>query len=436
MRQSPLITLSVVCLLSAGCFNSPATREVQTLGSRIVFDYHPLTDTDVDYLSKFDIIVTHNLESKSIVKRLKASRGKIFFYEWLTAFYYVDKPGPWERMVYMNRDKWTLDPRESDPNPMGDRLHCKDFFYDMGNDDLIEQRVNYLADQAKSHGYDGIFFDWGSGWHSLQENGYTFLTKEFERRHPEKKYNDGVNLFLRKLKEKGLLIIVNGGFRSENAEIDRYADVDIVESMFTTDQCDKSSRIDIEKEGIRKACETWFNTLDRALELAERLPKKAATANKDIKFLFLNYAFPYYRQTQKPGTSDNNYQKTVDRQAIYYSLALSYLGNASGFTNGPDVSLAYVMDEVYFKSIGDPAGKIVRLDESTVLRYYSAGFVVASEVEKKLEITLPAGVKTVYDLYGSSRINVLLGKVLISMRPENYPSGAKYPMGRIYIYEY
>jgi len=436
MRCLLVILLSFIWLFSTSCFTSPADKGDQKLGSKIAFDYHQLTEKDIDYLSRFDIIVTHNLESNRITKRLKGGGGKIFFYEWLSAFYYRDYSGSWERLAYKNREKWTLDPRESDPDPMGDRHHCKDFFYDMGDDDLIEQRVEYLTGQAKSHGYDGIFFDWGSGWHSLQENGYTFLTKEFVRRHPEKRYNDGVNLFLKKLKEKGLFIIVNGGFRSENSELDRYADVDIVESMFTTDQCDKSSSIDIEKEGVQKACETWFNTLDRSLELAERLPGKAASANKDIKFLFLNYAFPYYRQANNRGASDKRYEKSADRQAIYYSLALSYLGNASGFTSGSDVSLAYVMDEVYFSSIGGATSKIVRLDESTVLRYYSSGFVVASEKEKKLEITVPAGVKTVHDLYSSSRINVVLGKALISMRPESYPSRAKYPMGRIFIYEY
>jgi hypothetical protein len=429
--------LSVVCLLFASCFNAPVNNGAYKLGTKIAFDYHPLTADDIDYLSRFDIIVTHNLEEKGIVKRLKNRSGKLFFYEWLPALYYTGNPASWERLVYKNKEKWTLDPKDSAPNPMGDKLHCKDYFYDMADDELIEQRVNYLVHQAKSHGYDGVFFDWGSGWYSLQENGYTFLTDEFARRHPKIRYNDRVNMFLGKLREKGLLVILNGGFRSENAELDRNADVDIVESMFTSDQCGTSSWIDEGKEGVQKACETWFNTLEKSLDLAERLPKKAASANQNIRFIFLNYAFPYHRLASNRKTTDILYEKTADRQAIYYSLALSYLGNTSGFTNGTDVSLLHVKDEVYFNSVGSATTALLRPNKSSALRYFSYGFVVAAEKEKRLEIALPPGVKSVLDLYNSStRINASFGKVSVLMKPEKYLSGAKYPMGRIFLYEY
>ncbi|MEI6206169.1 MAG: hypothetical protein WCP20_05265 [Desulfuromonadales bacterium] len=432
MKHLSYVIILFCCLFSTACFNAAAPNKGARLGTKIAFDYHPLTDDDIHYLSRFDIIVTHNIEKESVAKRLKVGGGKIFFYEWLSAFYYVDKPGVWERLAYKNREKWTLDPRESDPNPMGDKLHCKDFFYDMGDEDLIEHRVNYLVRQAKSHGYDGIFFDWGSGWHSLQEHGYTFLTEEFTRRHPEKRYNDGVNLLLRKLKEKGLFIIVNGGFRSENAELDRYADVDIVESMFTTEQCESSGTIHVQNEGLQKVCETSYNTLDRSLELAVRLPQKAVSANRDIRFLFLNYAFPYLRLIDRQKTV---YEKASDRQAIYYSLAMSYLGNASGFTNGPDVSLKHVKDEVYFTSIGSASSDVLQPDESTALRYFTSGFVVATDKEKSFDINVPAGVTTILDMYNSSRIKAENGRVHITMKPQNYQSGATYPLGRIFLYE-
>lgn len=434
-RKKAYVLLCLFLMCSFACQSSPMQSTKERLGPRVAFDYYPLTGDDVDYLSWFDVIVTHDLQDAETVKALRAGGGKVFFYEWLPAFYYDGNPDSWERRVYRNRETWTLDPDDSDPDPMGERYQCRDFFYDMANRRMIARRIDHLSRLAKKHGYDGIFFDWGSGWHALQEHDYTFLTEEFERRHPNVTYDQGVASFLRGLRRKGLYVILNGGFRSENAQLDRYADADVVESMFTTDECDSPQEIYVEGEGVQEVCDTWFNDVTSSADLAQRLPSRAAAVNPDIRFFFLNYAFPFYRDTGVTDyTGEKVYERTPDRQAIFYALALSYLGNAGGFTNGPYVSLEDVRDDVYLESLGTATGDPMEIGDTAFLRHFTSGFVVVSDEDMTTDVEIPSGVTAVIDLYDSNRIEVSAGSVDITLTSETYPSGSKHPIGRIYRY--
>ena len=482
MRTLRLIALLALACALGGCARAAALPEHPALGSRIAFDYHPLSEADLDYLSRFDVVVTHDMADPKTVARLKSAGAKLFFYEWLPGFYYTRAPGPWERRVHRQRRQWTLDPEDNDPDPMGKKFGCKDYFYDMANEELLAQRVEQLAAKAKNGGYDGIFFDWGSGWYALKENGYRFATDAFERRHPGVRYDDRVSAFLGMLRAKGLYIALNGAFRSEGAQLDRYADLDIVESMFTSDQCrhpeaavpapakagaaagsgltgagiavltgqaaaGESSDTEAaageatEADALaaaapRAGCQTSFTALPRALELATRLPLKARAVNPGLRFLFLNYALPRYRAPGEIGAGEKAPAKETDRQALYYGLALSYLGGASGFTCGPDVSLAFTRDAIFLKDPGTPLGPLRPLEQGGYLRLFTKGFVAAGERRTRLEVEVPAGVRFVWDPYLSRKLGVSRGRVRLELAPENHPQASANPMGRIYLYEY
>jgi len=243
MRNKPFCLVVALLVLFPGCSDCVSSADKGPRGTRIAFSYYPPNSDDCAFLSGFDIVVTHDLLGTKIVRRLKSRGAKVLFYDWLPAFYYCANPTPWQRYVYQNRDRWTLDPDDSAPDPMGKRINCKDFFYDLADADLVEERVEHLAGAAREAGYDGVFFDWGSGWHSLVEQRYDFLTEEYTNRHPAVEYDAAASLFLDKLRKKGLLVILNGGFRSPGARLDAHADADIVESMFTTDQCESEYEI-------------------------------------------------------------------------------------------------------------------------------------------------------------------------------------------------
>jgi hypothetical protein len=428
------------CLLTySGSCRLP--RSTPPADITIAFSYYDLSEEDIDFLSHFDVIVTHKFADRNTLKQLKASDAKILYYEWLPGMYYCGDNENWGKMVYQNRVFWTLDPLDSGPNPMGEKLGCIDLFYDMANEDMMNARVDHLVHAVQSHRYDGIFFDWGSGWNAFIEYKYDFLTGEFIQRHPDLDYNDTIKEFMKKLKEHGLLIMLNGGFRSDQAELNGYADYDIVESMFTTTDCNNNYyEIYIESEGTQKVCDTWFNDVDRAVSLAMQLPARARAANVDIPLLFLNYAFPFYQDTGEVVETDKKTykvrKKTVDRQALYYALACSYIGNSPGFTNGDDVSLNHVKDHIYFESLGQPETDITKLRDGVYARFFSEGLVIVSNKDISLVLTLPDGRERIYDLYEQRYVGNGGPKVQVTLTSQVYASGLKHPIGRIYRYEH
>ena len=408
--------------------------------TKIAFQYHNPTQKDIEFLSHFDIVVTGKFWDSKMVKFLRSKKVKLFYYEWLPAIYYCSRHNNWEEMIYQNRLRWTLDPGDSDPDPLGDQYGCLDLFYDMADEELLEARVDHIAHLIQLNNYDGVFFDWGGGWNELKERSYAFLMDEFLKRHPGIQYNDKTNEFLRKIKQKGILIMVNGGFRSDRSQLDQYADFDVVESMFTTTECIDTHEIYIAEEGIRKVCDTRFNTVQNSLDLAVSLPRKAAATNNKIQFFFLDYAFPYYRDTDsKIRSADKEYRifgKTTDRQAVFYALACSYMGDASGFVAGPKVSLDSVIDDIYFYPVGKAVSNLEKINDDVYIRYFSNGIVILSDRDATVEVALPAGKDKVFDLYEKRYNEISNNRMMVNLASQIYPSGAKHPIGRIYQYEH
>lgn len=112
------------------------------------------------------------------------------------------------------------------------------------------------------------------------------------------------------------------------------------------------------------------------------------------------------------------------------------MGNSIGFVNGFDVSLDYVMDDIYKFRLGKPVSSIVKLKDSVYLRYFSKGFVVVSDSDSNIKIAVPDNIYRVFDLYEKKSLNVESNKLIIQLSSQLYPSGSKHPIGRIYLYEY
>jgi hypothetical protein len=439
MNTKNLIFTLIIFVFIYCC--SSNTKQNGDINPTIAFTYHNIKEEDMVFLSNFDIIVTGKFLDDDQINTLKRKNIKLIYYDWLPAIYYCSKPNEWETLVYQNRYLWTLDPDDSSPDPMGDKYGCKDYFYDMANKELIDTRVEYIVNNLKKHNYDGVFFDWGSGLNALIENKYDFLINEYKKRHPDNDYDDMVINFLKKLKENNIIIILNRGFKSDRAKLNLYADIDTVESTFTGIECDnKTYNIFVESEGFIKAQDTCFSKIRDSIRLSFNLSKKSKETNPKIKFLFLNYAQPYYYNTGNKMKINNDeiftYKKIVDRQAILYSLACSLISNGIGFTNGPDVSLDYVKDDIYFKKLGNPISDLIQIDENTYLRKFSNGLILIGNDNTIVNIKLPTNIKGIYDSLKNESIKPNNGNVSILLKSQIYPSGEKYPVGNIFIYEY
>lgn len=446
MRTWLLIVNVVIAYTMLTCTTISATLPLDV---KIAFNYaDEMTAEEIAYLAGFDVVVTGAFVKDAVAAQLRAKGAKLIYYDWLAATYYCPSGNSaWDEAVYSNRLTWTLDPNPSDPNPMGGQYGCLDLFYDMANQDMISKRAAHLVNLVKSRNYDGVFFDWGSGFHALEEREYFFATDEFARRHPGVDYDDGVNDFLAAVKSGGLIVIMNTAYRSYGSKLVLHADIDVAEALITSDENDDGIpeyTIYVQGEGLKNEYDSWFNRTQRAVHLATTLPAASRAVNPDVRFLFLNYVTPFYAKTGETVTVNGQthpvYVPTVDRQAVYFGMASSLIGGATAFAGSTDVGIAHTMDDVYLYDMGSPAGDMQTLSADAAsnnyvyARQYQHGIAVVSSVRQTVQVAAPPGVKAVYDLYGRTAKQVVNGRLDIEFTAEDYPSGTAHPMGRIFYY--
>ena len=87
-----------------------------TKGS-FAFYYSPrLTEEELSWLTRFNIVVTGSVLPEIQSRELKRSEAKLFLYHWLTGFYRENSPAKphdrsWESFVYHSRPQWLLNPK-------------------------------------------------------------------------------------------------------------------------------------------------------------------------------------------------------------------------------------------------------------------------------------------------------------------------------------
>src|SRR5512135_2273847 len=118
-----LLAAILICAASVAACTS-CSRQHEQDSVTVAFQYFKPSQDEIDFLSRFNIVVTDKFLETETVKLLKSRKVKLIHYEWLPAFYYCADHTSWEEMVYQNRNYWTLDPSENDPNPLGDRYGC------------------------------------------------------------------------------------------------------------------------------------------------------------------------------------------------------------------------------------------------------------------------------------------------------------------------
>jgi len=386
--------------------------------SFIAFDYHRPDREDLLFLSNFHYVVTGGFLKKEEVEFLKRRGVKLLYYEWLPAEYVCSEKTDdgWKRKILKNINRWVIDDSPTDPDPMGRRYGCRDYFFSF-TDDFVRERVRRILHNLKEHGYDGVFFDWAAGSKIFEQKEYSFLQEKLKKKFPGIDYDKQVEKFLRVLKKKGVIIALNRGFRSKGAVFDRWADIDVAESVFTTDSG-------------TTACGTRFIKPETAVSAAESFVKKAKNVNPSINFVFLNYALPYC--TFRKGKD----AQTVDKQAILYALSLSLLVDSFSFTAGKDVGLSFVKSGYYFLNPGKPLGKcrLVRADKGRAwVREFSNGFVVVGEPGTSVAVDA-RGHKRAYDVLEGKEITAEGGRFIVHLKSLPYPGGRFRPVGKVILF--
>ena len=405
----------------------------------IAFDYDNPNRSDIDFLSGFKVIVTGSVWKRSVIKRLKRKSVKLVFYDWLPADYFCkDDVNGWHKAVLKHLNHWVIDSSFQDPDPMGKRYGCKDYFFSF-TDNFIEARVKHVLKVLKKNGYNGVFFDWASGFKAFQnDKDFAFLVMEFKNKFKGINYDHQVLKFLKALKKKGVLIILNRGFRSKNAMFDRYADFDVAESVFTTDESKICRYVFIEDYGLKRVCETSFEKPKIAVRYGGSFIKEAKKSNPKIGFVFLNYALPFYIKTEKTvifnGKTYNIYNPVIDRQAIFYAYAISLILREENFTVSSDVGLNLIKDTIYFSNIGNPLDKykIVRSKkDEAFIRYFTNGIVVVGN--DGVTVNIKTYAKSLYNCYTKTEVKPKGGLLKITLKSKSYFNHTKQPVGLILL---
>ena len=408
----------------------------------VAFDYSNPDKNDIEFLSNFSVVVTGKIWKKSMVESLKKRGVKLVFYDWLPADYFckgsVDE---WHRAVLKHLNSWVIDSSPEDPDPMGKRYGCKDYFFSF-TDSFIEARVKHILATLKKTGYSGVFFDWASGFKAFQDDkSFVFLVREYRRKFGEKSYDLQVLKFLKALKNKGVFIVLNRGFRSKNAMFDRYADFDVAESVFTTDESSVCSEVFIKDYGLGKVCETEIEKPEVAIHYGKRFIEQAERVNPEIGFVFLNYDLPFYVKTNGTvyfkGKDFNIYRPKVDRQALFFSEAVAYLVGGINFVCGRDVGLSFVEDRVYSIKLGKPLGEYKAIScgkGKAYVRFFTNGFSVVGSPECFLKIKA-FGHNRVYDALNGKIIETRKGFFPIGLHSQTYFGGLLQPVGDIFLYK-
>jgi hypothetical protein len=188
-------------------------------GGGIAFHYRtPLTPQELEWFSRFEVLVTHDPLPRAQVEALHARGVELALYEWSVA-YYASLATPWHRKVPVL-------------NKSGLRGHvgagdADAYYYDPASREHQKGRADFLARRLKAIGYDGIFFDTTTAM-----SVHPDAAAEYRKRHPGISYDEAFAAFLGNLRRKVKLIITNQGFRAAEHLLP-FVDWDVTESLIT-----------------------------------------------------------------------------------------------------------------------------------------------------------------------------------------------------------
>ncbi len=414
------------------------------------------SDEDLAWMARFDVVHVGGLEdplSASQMAELRAAGVQtILAYEWMPASYhYIDGSGddPMMAWAYAHRLTATLNPNGPFPHCTESGYDwCEDYYYDLGNPEVVSHRVKYLLDEVDRLGYDGLFFDWGSG-RFIYEPEYRTISQTYRSRHPDRPYVQAVADFYAALKSAApdLIAQTNQGFR-EAERLLPLVEYDMTESYITTDGY-FSHTLYVQGQGVVTVPQTVYyplsddpfdghltDTIDYLDYLTALQDAHASPRFRGI--VYMSYAAPDYVATGQTISGYEVYTATVPRNAIYFAYAVPKLAGQIAYTEVP-AEHHLERDGVYFLDLGSPLGETYERAADGYVRFYTLGLVLVGEWQSETEVILrspyiPSNVP-VYDAFEEVWLTTGSGALTVTVRPRPDPlTGRMAPSGRVYLY--
>ena len=396
------------------------------------------------WLSLFQVVEVggnYDPASRQAMEWLHGWGVKVVAYIWMPAGYHFLEGGdnPFMRWVYENRGWASLNP--NGPYPHTEEAGywwAREYYFDLGNGEVLRRRVEYLEGFAGSHGYQGFFFDWASG-SFLEEPEYRGIAAEWRRRHPGLEYQEAVAELYRRLARDGWLIVTNQAFRKARwlLPLPTYDMTEsyIVGSEYYGRRCSIGGR-EVELPDTQYypvSSDPLRGSLSDTLYYIDLLNRLAAEYGgpRFKGYIYMNYAAP--RRSLVHGRC----VLQEPRNAVYYSLAMALIAGHHAYLEVP-FNKSLERDPVYFYYMGRPVGPRLRIPHGYA-RYYEHGVAVAGLWPHTSTVTLkvPPGVMRLYDPYTGSWLTAANGTVTVTLTPvRDQATGLPAPLGRILLYEY
>jgi hypothetical protein len=407
----------------------------------------------VKWARKFNIAELGNFNddrfSENLLKKAGiASIKHHIAYDWMPGVYYnlYGSNGKFVSWLYKNRNFATL-------NPKGPFIHCRknhydwcnDYYYDLGNPKVFERRVKNLIDTMKAKGFNGIFFDWGSGGYILDKE-YKSVYSNFKKLNPNKNYFKLIGAFYKRLREDGIFVVTNQAFRKERYLLP-FVTYDMTESYITTNINIKKS-MQIQGVGALDTIDVTdyypidnnSKTLQKTLFYIDLLEKYKKEYKKEgfKNFVYLNYLAPVYKPVYN---SDILYREVKPKNGIYFSYAMAKLTDSLVYAEVPD-NRKLERDDVYFyklsKVLGERYEKLDGID--AYVRFYKNGFVLASaayghDIYLKLSSRFLPQKAEIYDAFNNVWIQAKSHTVILKLHyAKSIFKHTALPLGRVYLY--
>jgi len=408
---------------------------------------------EIAWAKQFDIVELGGVDDKHISYGLLKNKDLLSIkhhiaYDWMPAFYYYtgSKNREFVDWLYKNKEFATL-------NPDGPFLHCRenhydwcqDYYYNLANKNVFNERIKDLLNNMKSKGFNGIFFDWASGSFILEKK-YSSLLVNFKKHNPDKNYFKLIGKFYKELRNKKIFVVTNQAFRKHQYLLP-FISYDMTESYITTTKHIKQK---IQIQGIgwidSVAVSNYYpiyknsHTLQDSLHYINLLTRYKEEYKKDgfKNFIYLNYLAPVYKKVY---ASSLLYREEKPKNGIYFSYAMAKLTDNLVYAEVPE-NHKFERDDVYFYDLGDALGrKYEKLDAiNGYIRFYKKGFVLVSGAYTKelyLKINSPYLKKSekIYDTYNKIYLPSPKQNVIIDLKFQKGNFTQKYlPLGRVYLY--
>ncbi|HEX8169086.1 MAG TPA: hypothetical protein VF824_00940 [Thermoanaerobaculia bacterium] len=313
----------------------------------IAFHYAtPLSAHELEWYSRFEVLVTHDPLPRAQVDALHRRGTKLVLYQWAVAFY-ATRSTKWDRALPHSA---LLNQR-----PLRGHLGAADadaFYFDPATREHQLGRAAMLGRRLRANGYDGVFLDT-----TTSESVHPEALAEFRLRHPETTYDEAFEEFLRNLRRelRHGLIVTNQGYRSA-ARVLPYVDWDVTESLIT-----------YPRNG-RFVFRPWNEPGDRW---------------NSTSFLMRNLIEPVRKEFPSVRFAHINYLDAPDERSIADIVAIARLYDADAYVSLPDITQP-VESELYFLDLGEAQPRVELA--AGAYRFFERGTIAVNAGGKPMRI--------------------------------------------------